>query len=78
MTMKEFRKKYHEIRIKHDILLLSELIKLYDERYMNEKIKVDSRIIFNEIHDCPIYSEKEINYIILKATELIQKQSLEK
>lgn len=78
MTIKEFRKKYHQIRIKHDILFLSELIKLYDERYMNKKAKVDSRIIFNEIHDCPIYSEKEINYIILKANELIKEQSLEK
>ena len=75
MTLKEFRKKYHEIRIKHDISFLSELIKLYDERYVNRKSKVDSRIIFNEIHDCPIYSEKEINYIILKANELVKEQN---
>lgn len=72
MKFKEFCKRHDEIRMKYDILVLAELINLYDEY---KKDKYTSRIIFNEIHDCPNYSEKEEEYIILKAEELINKQN---
>ena len=72
MTFKEFCKKYNEIRIKYDILVLSELISLYNE-YGKEKLPI--KIIYNELHDCPAYSKKEEKYIISKAELLIKEKS---
>ena len=76
MTLKEFSNKWHKIRKKYDILILSELISLYEERYKNKKEKVPIKYIYNEIHDEPIYSEKEINYIITEAIKIKNEQSL--
>lgn len=39
MTFKEYSKRSDEIRMKYDILLLADLIELYDERYKNKKRK---------------------------------------
>lgn len=72
MTFKEFYKKYDDIKIKYDIIVLSELIKLYRE-YGKEKIS--SRIIYNELHDCINYKEEQKNYIIEKAEELSKEQN---
>ena len=72
MTFKEYCKKYDEIKMKYDIIVLSELIKLYRE-YKKEEFS--SRIIYNELHDYINYSEKQVNYIIAKAEELSKEQS---
>lgn len=71
MTFKEFCKKYDEIKMKYDIIILSELINLYKE-YGKEK--TNTRIIFNELHDYINYSEDEEKYIIKEA----EKRSKEK
>ena len=57
--------------MKHDIIVLSKLIKLYREY---KKGKYSSRIIYNELHDYINYLEKQINYIISKAEELSKEQ----
>lgn len=64
MTFKEFCKKYDDIKMKYDIIVLSELIILYKE-YGKEK--TTTRLIFNELHDYINYSEEEENYIIKEA-----------
>lgn len=53
--------------MKYDIVILSELIKLYRE-YKKEEFS--SRTIYNELHDYINYSEEQENYIISKAEEL--------
>ena len=72
MTFKEFCKRYDEIKMKYDIIVLSELIKLYRE-YGKEQ--TTSRIIYNELHDFVNYSEKEEKYIIKEAERLSKEQS---
>lgn len=72
MTFKEYCKKYDDIKMKYDIIILSELIKLYRE-YKKEEFS--SRIIYNELHDYINYSEEQEKYIISKAEELIREQS---
>ena len=72
MTFKEFCKKYDNIKMKYDIIVLSELIKLYRE-YGKEKIT--SRIVYNELHDSVNYTEKQEKYIISQAEKLINEQS---
>jgi len=72
MTFKEYCKKYDEIKMKYDIIVLSELIKLYREY---KKDKYISKTIFNELHDYINYIEEQENYIILKTEELSKEQS---
>lgn len=67
MTFKEYCKKYDEIKMKYDIVVLSELIKLYRE-YKKEDFS--SKIIYNELHDYINYSEEQENYIISEAEKL--------
>lgn len=67
MTLKEFMKRSDEARMKHDILLLADLIQLYEEKYKNKKEKVPIEYIFNELHDDLIYTEKEKEFIISEA-----------
>ena len=55
MTLKEFMKRSDEARMKHDILLLADLIQLYEEKYKNKKEKVSIEYIFNELHNDLIY-----------------------
>lgn len=67
MTLKEFMKRSDEARMKHDILLLADLIQLYEEKYKNKKEKVPIEYIFNELHDDLIYTEEEKEFIISEA-----------
>lgn len=76
MTLREFQDKYHETRKKYDILILSELIELYDKIYKNKKEKVPIRFIYNELHDEPIYSEEEKEFIISEALKIRNEQNL--
>lgn len=73
MTLNEFSNRWHEIRKKYDILILSELIELYEERCKNKKRKVPIEYIYNELHDEPIYSQEEKNFIISEAIKIKKK-----
>lgn len=68
MTYKEFIRKPDNARRKRDIILLSELLDLYDEYYKSiKKEPIDPIIVYNEIHDCLNYSEEEKESIIQQA-----------
>lgn len=67
MRLKEFIKRIDEVRRKYDILLLTDLIQLYEEKYKNKKEKVPIEYIFNELHDDLIYTEQEKDFIISEA-----------
>ena len=56
MTLREFEKRYAEIRKKYDIQILAELIMLYDEKYANKEKKVPVEYIYNELHDDLVYN----------------------
>lgn len=71
MTYKEFIRKSDNARRKRDIILLSELLDLYDEYYKSiKKEPIDPIIVYNEIHDCLNYSEEEKESIIQQAQVL--------
>lgn len=72
MTFKEFCKRYDDIKIKYDIIVLSELIKLYRE-YEKEKLTID--IIYNELHDVIVYTGEQKDYIKKEAERLSKEQS---
>ncbi|HIU11438.1 MAG TPA: hypothetical protein IAB65_01925 [Candidatus Onthocola stercorigallinarum] len=76
MTFKEYCKRSDEIRMKHDILLLADLIELYDERYKNKKEKVPIKYIYNELHDDILYTKEQEEFIISEAIKLSEKQNL--
>ena len=68
MTYKEFIRKSDNVRRKRDIILLSELLDLYDEYYKSKKKEpIEPIIIYNEIHDCLNYSEEVKESIIQQA-----------
>lgn len=68
MTYKEFIRKSDNARRKRDIILLSELLDLYDEYYKSKKKEpIEPIILYNEIHDSLNYSEREIEVIIQQA-----------
>ena len=76
MTYKEFIRKSDNDRRKRDIILLSELLDLYDEYYKSIKKKpIDPIIVYNEIHDCLNYSEEEKESIIQQAQILRNEQN---
>lgn len=75
MTLKEFSKRYAEIRKKYDIQILAELIMLYDERYANKKNKVPVEYIYNELHDDLIYNSREKKKIISEALNIVNEQN---
>jgi len=76
MTYKEFIRKSDNARRKRDIILLSELLDLYDELYKSQKKEtIDPIIVYNEIHDCLNYSEEEIKTIIQQAQILRNEQN---
>ena len=64
MTLREFEKRYVEIRKKYDIQILAELIMLYDEKYANKEKKVPAEYIYNELHDDFIYNSRDKKTII--------------
>lgn len=76
MTFKEYCKRSNEIRMKHDILLLADLIQLYNEKYKNKKEKVPIKFIYNELHDETIYSKEQEEFIISEAIKLKNEQNL--
>jgi hypothetical protein len=77
MTLKEFIRKSDNARRKRDIILLSELLDLYDEYYKSKKKElIDPIIVYNEIHDCLNYSEEEVKEIIQQAQILRNEQNL--
>ena len=58
MTYKDFIKKGNNLRRKRDIILLLELLELYDEYYkIKKKESINSIYVYSEIHDCLIYSD---------------------
>ncbi len=76
MTYKEFIRKSDNARRKRDIILLSELLELYDEYYKSKKKElIEPIIVYNEIHDCLNYSEEEIEIIIQQAQILRNEQN---
>ena len=76
MTYKEFIRKTDNVRRKRDIILLSELLDLYDAYFKSKKKEpIEPIIIYNEIHDCLNYSEREIEIIIQQAQILRNEQN---
>lgn len=76
MTYKEFIRKSDNVRRKRDIILLPELLDMYDEYYKSKKKEpIEPIIIYNEIHDCLNYSEREIEIIIQQAQILRNEQN---
>lgn len=58
MTYKDFIKKGNNLRRKRDLILLLELLELYDEYYkIKKKESINSIYAYSEIHDCLIYSD---------------------
>lgn len=72
MTFKEFCKKYNDIKMKYDIIVLSELLKLYKE-YGKEKNTLENT--FNELHDEVVYTEEQKQFIMKEAKRLSEEQS---
>ena len=71
MTFKEFCKKYNDIKMKYDIIVLSELLKLYRE-YGKEKYTLENT--FNELHDEIVYTEEQKQFIMQEADRLSKEQ----
>lgn len=71
MTSKEFCKRYDEIKMKYDIIVLSELLKLYHE-YGKEKYTIEN--LYSILHDYVNYTEKQKQYIISEAVKLSKEQ----
>ena len=76
MTYKEFIRKPDNARRKRNIIILSELLDLYDEYYKSiNKEPIDPIIVYNEIHDCLNYSGEEKESIIQQAKILRNEQN---
>lgn len=76
MTYKDFIRKSDNARRKRDIILLSELLDLYDEYYKSKKKElIEPIIVYNEIYDCLNYSDEEIKIIIQQAQILRNEQN---
>lgn len=71
MSFEEFCKKYDEIKIKYDIIILSELLKLYRE-YGKESFTTENT--FKELHDEIKYTEEQKQYIMKEAEKLSKEQ----
>lgn len=77
MTLKEFREKSDKIRRKRNIIILAELLDLYDDYYKSKKKELINPVyVYNEICDSLIYSEEGKEEIINLAQNLRKKQSL--
>ena len=71
MSFEDFCIKTHNIKKKYDILLLSELLDVYDEYYQsNNKEPLEPIIVFNEIHDSINYSKEETEEVIKQAQKI--------
>ncbi len=77
MTLKEFIKKSDKIRRKRDIIILAELLDLYDDYYKSKKKEIINPVyVYNEICDSLIYSEEEKEEIINLAQNLRKERNL--
>lgn len=77
MTLKEFIKKSDKIRRKRDIIILDELLDLYDDYYKSKKKEIINPVyVYNEICDSLIYSEEEKEEIINLAQNLRKERNL--
>lgn len=75
MTYKEFVRKSDNLRRKRDIIILAELLDLYDDYYKSKKKElINPLYVYNEICDSLIYSEEEKEEIINLAQNLRNKQ----
>lgn len=71
MTYKEFIRKSDNLRRKRDIIILAELLDLYDDYYKSKKKEfINPVCVYNEICDSLIYSEEEKKNIIELAQKL--------
>lgn len=71
MSFEDFCIKIHDIKKKYDILLLSELLDVYDEYYQsNNKEPLEPKMIFNEIHESINYSKEESEEVIKQAQKI--------
>ena len=76
MTYKEFVRKSDNLRRKRNIVILAELLDLYDDYYKSKKKElINPLYVYNEICDSLIYSEKEKEEIINLAQILRNKQN---
>lgn len=76
MTYKEFIRKSDNLRRKRDIIILAELLDLYDDYYKSKKKEpINPLYVYNEICDSLIYSEEEKEQIINLAQILRNKQN---
>lgn len=76
MTYKEFVRKSDNLRRKRDIIILAELLDLYDDYYNSKKKElINPLYVYNEICDSLIYSEEENEEIINLAQILRNKQN---
>lgn len=65
MTYKEFIRKSDNLRKKRDIIILAELLDLYDEYYKSKKKEsINPLFVYNEICDSLIYTEEQKEEII--------------
>lgn len=77
MTLNEFEKKSDKIRRKRDIIILAELLDLYDDYYKSKKKELINPVcIYNEICDSLVYSEEEKEEIINLAQNLRKERNL--
>lgn len=76
MSFKELIKKTDNVRRKRDIILLSELLDIYDEYNKSKKLEPINPIhVFNELGDSLVYSDEEMKSIIQQAQLLRNKQN---
>ena len=76
MSFKELIKKSDNARRKRDIILLSELLDIYEEYHKSKKLEPINPIhVFNELGDSLVYTDEEMKSIIQQAQLLRNKQS---
>ena len=76
MSFKELIKRTNNVRRKRDIILLSELLDIYEEYHKSHKLEPINPIhVFNELGDSLVYSEEEIKLIIQQAQMLRNEQN---
>ena len=76
MSFKELIRKTNDVRRKRDIILLSELLDIYDEYNKSKKLEPINPVhVFNELGDSLVYSEEEMKSIIQQAQLLRNKQN---
>lgn len=76
MTYKEFIRKSNNAYRKRDIILLSEILDLYDEYYKSKKKEpINPLYVYNEVNDSLCYSDEEVKNIIDLTQKLRNEQN---